>query len=119
MRSGIGAIVLILVLSGCSQALFSGQDVRIEASGETLYIFGRSDWVSRNVCATLTSYTPAVEARWAPIEGRQILRGHVHGCNVIRHIIVCEDGNTACLQHLAGRPALATPSGYLQTEPPR
>jgi hypothetical protein len=119
MRRGIGAIVLTLPLSGCSPALFSGRDVRIEASGETLYIFARSDWVSRNVCTALSGFAPVVEARWAPLEGRQLRLGQVHGCYMIRHIIVCEEGNAACLQHLARRSGPANHSGSLQTEPPR
>lgn len=119
MRSGLGAIVLALAISGCSPALFSGRDVRIEASGETLYIFARSDWVSRNFCSTLSSYAPVVEARWAPIEGRLLRLRQVQGCYMVRQIIVCEEGNDACLQHLARRPGPAAHSGSLQTRPPR
>jgi hypothetical protein len=99
MRSGISSIVLALALSGCSSALFSGEDVRIKASGDTLYIFARSDGVSRNLCATLSGNAPMVEARWAPNEGRVLRVGQVRGCYTVRHIIVCEDGDTACLQH--------------------
>jgi hypothetical protein len=119
MQNGIGAVVLALALSGCSPALFSGRDVRIEASGETLYIFARSDWVSRNVCTTLSGYAPVVEARWAPNEGRLVRLGQVHGCYMVRHIIVCEEGNGACLQHLSRRPVPVKRSEHLQTEPPR
>lgn len=99
MRRGIGSIALALVLSGCSSALFSGEDVRLKASGDTLYIFARSDGVSRNLCATLSGNIPLVEARWAADEGRQIRTGQVRGCYTVRHIIVCEGGDTACLAH--------------------
>jgi hypothetical protein len=99
MRRGVGSIALALFLSGCSSALFSGEDVRIKATGDTLYILARSDGVSRNLCATLNSSVPIVEARWAPNEGRVIQRGPVRGCYTRRHIIVCEDGDSACLAH--------------------
>jgi hypothetical protein len=99
MRRGIGSIALALLLSGCSSALFSGEDVRIKATGDTLYILARSDGVSRNLCATLSGNVPMVEARWASSEGRLMRTGHVRGCYTIRHIIVCEDGDNGCLAH--------------------
>jgi hypothetical protein len=118
MRRRVAAIVLAIVLSGCSPALFDGRDVRMEAAGDTLYIFARSDWVSRNVCATLSGYAPVVEARWAPNEGRHLRLGQVHGCYMIRHIVVCEEGNAACLQQLDRQPGPVR-RGHLQTNPPR
>jgi hypothetical protein len=99
MRAGIGSIVLAVVLSGCSSALFSGQDIRLKASGDTLYILARSNGVSRNLCATLGGNVPVVEARWAPNEGRVIRMGQVRGCHTVRHVIVCEEGDTVCLAH--------------------
>jgi hypothetical protein len=119
MRNSVGAIVLALALSGCSQAFFSSRDIRIEASGETLYLFARSDWISRNVCTTLSNYAPVVEARSAPDEGRLLRLGQVHGCYMIRHIVVCDENSAACLQHLGQRPGPASRNGRLQTEPPR
>jgi hypothetical protein len=99
MRAGIVSIVLAAVLSGCSTALFSGEDVRLKATGDTLYILARSNGVSRNLCATLSGNVPVVEARWAPNEGRVMRMGQVRGCHTIRHVIVCEDGDTACVTH--------------------
>jgi hypothetical protein len=117
MRQGLAAIVLALVLSGCSSAFFSDQDIRIEAADDTLYIFARSDWVSRNVCTTLSGYAPVVEARWAPFEGRQLQTGQVYGCHMIRRVIVCDEGNPKCLQRLGRHSRPATRPGHLQTEP--
>jgi hypothetical protein len=99
MRRGIGSIALALLLSGCGSALFSGEDVRIKATGDTLYILARTDGVSRNLCATLSGNVPMVEARWASSEGRLMRTGQVRGCYTIRHIIVCEDGDNGCLAH--------------------
>jgi hypothetical protein len=81
-------------------------------------MFARTDWVSRNVCATLSGYAPVMEARWAPDEGRQLRLGQVHGCYLIRHIVVCEEGNAACLRHLARRPGRISRE-HLQADPPR
>jgi hypothetical protein len=99
MRTGITSIALAVVLSGCSSALFSGEDVRLKASGDTLYILARSNGVSRNLCATLGGDVPVVEARWASNEGRLMQMGRVRGCHTVRHVIVCEDGDTGCLAH--------------------
>jgi hypothetical protein len=99
MRRGVGPIALALLLSGCSSALFSGEDVRIKATGDTIYIFARTDGVSRNLCATLSNNVPVIEARWASDEGRVMRVGQVRGCYTIRHIIVCEEGDGGCLAH--------------------
>jgi hypothetical protein len=99
MRSRLGSLVLALVLFGCSAPLFSGEDLRLKASGDTLYILARSNGVSRNLCATLGGKVTVVEARWAPDEGRVMQTGRVRGCSTVRHIIVCEDGDTGCLAH--------------------
>jgi hypothetical protein len=100
MPRAIGSIALALLLSGCSSALFSGEDVRIKATGDTIYILARSDGVSRNLCATLSGNVQMVEARWgAPSEGRLMRTGQVRGCYTVRHIIVCEDGDNGCLAH--------------------
>jgi hypothetical protein len=40
-----------------------------------------------------------VEARWAAEEGRVMRMGQVRGCHTVRHVIVCEDGDTGCLAH--------------------
>jgi hypothetical protein len=99
MRAGIGSVVLAVILSGCSAALFSGEDVRLKASGHTPYILARSSGVSRNVCAAQGGRVPVVEARWAAEEGRVMRMGQVRGCHTVRHVIVCEDGDTGCLAH--------------------
>jgi hypothetical protein len=99
MRRGLAPIVLAIALSGCSSVLFSGEDIRLRATGDTLYILARSDGVSRNLCATLSSNVPVVEARWASDEGRVLRTGQVRGCYTVRHIIVCEDGDSRCLAH--------------------
>jgi hypothetical protein len=76
----------------------SGQDLRLHATGDTLYIFARSDGVSRNLCSSLGSDVAFSEGRWAD-EGRAIRTGRLVGCYTVRHVIVCEEGNAACLAH--------------------
>jgi len=99
MRRAVSLGILAVVLSGCGSAVFSGQDLRVKATGDTLYIFARSNGVSRNLCANLGGDVVASEARWAPEEGRTIRTGRVAGCYTVRHVIVCEEGNAACLAH--------------------
>ncbi len=99
MRRTVGLVLVTVALSGCGSALFSGQDLRVKATGDTLYIFARSDGVSRNLCANLGGDVALSEARWAADEGRTIRTGRVAGCYTVRHVIVCEEGNAACLAH--------------------
>ena len=99
MRRVVSLVVLAVALSGCGPTLFSGQDLRVHATGDTLYIFARSDGVSRNLCANLGSDVAFNEGRWASDEGRTIRTGRVVGCYTVRHVIVCEEGHDACLAH--------------------
>jgi hypothetical protein len=99
MRRVVSLIVLAGALSGCGATLFSGQDLKVHATGDTLYIFARSDGVSRNLCANLGSDVAFSEGRWASDEGRSIRTGRLVGCYTVRHVIVCEEGNAACLAH--------------------
>lgn len=99
MHRAVSLAVLAALLSGCGSAVFSGQDLKIKATGDTIYIFARSHGVSRNLCASLGGDVALSEARWAPEEGRSIRTGRVAGCYTVRHVIVCEEGNAACLAH--------------------
>ena len=92
-------LTLVTALAGCSAAGFSGQDVRLRTSGDTLYILARSGNVSRNVCSSLGGDVARAEGRWAAAEGRTIRLGRVEGCHTVRHIIVCADEDGACLAH--------------------
>lgn len=95
-------ITLILVaggLAGCASAPFSGDDVRLRARGDTLYVFARSEGVSRNVCAALGGDVARAEARWVADEGRTMQPGRVTGCYTVRHVIVCADDDAACVAH--------------------
>ena len=104
-RSGtplaLSALLLILLttIAGCSSAGFSGQDVRLRMSGDTLYVLARSGGVSRNFCASLGGDVARAEGRWAAAEGRTMQLGRVAGCHTVRHIIVCADEDGACLAH--------------------
>lgn len=97
----LSALVLALLTAtaGCSSAGFSGEDVRLRTSGNTLYVLARSGDVSRNFCASLGGDVARAEGRWAAAEGRTIQLGRVAGCHTIRHIIVCAEGDGACLAH--------------------
>lgn len=92
-------LTLAVAMVGCASAGFSDRDVRLEASGDTLYLLARSDGMSRNLCASLGGDVTQVEGRLAANEGRTIRIGRVGGCYTIRHIIVCSDGDAACLAH--------------------
>ena len=90
---------LLLAASGCTSAGFSGEDVRLHASGNTLYVMTRSGTVGRSLCASLGGDVARAEGRWAADEGRRIQLGQVAGCHTIRHIIVCSDEDAACVAH--------------------
>jgi hypothetical protein len=96
------APILVLVgmaLSGCGAASYSVPDVRLSPSGDTLYVFARSSGVSRNLCSSLGGDVARVEGRLASAEGRTIRLGHAAGCYTVRHVIVCTEGDAACLAH--------------------
>jgi hypothetical protein len=97
----LSALVLTLLttIAGCSSAGFSGQDVQLRTSGDTLYVLARSPGVSRNLCASLGGDVARAEGRWAAAEGRTMQLGRVAGCHTVRHIIVCSDEDAACLAH--------------------
>lgn len=92
-----GALALLL-LSGCAPHGFSGPDVQIRATPDTVYLLARSEAVSRSLCASLGGDVALVEGRRAPSEGRIMQLARVVGCHTIRHIIVCPDDPT-CLAH--------------------
>ncbi len=92
-------LTLLTTIAGCSSAGFSGQDVRLRTSGDTLYVLARSGDVSRNFCSSLGGDVARAEGRWAAAEGRTIQLGRVAGCHTVRHIIVCSDEDGACLAH--------------------
>ena len=74
-------------------------DLRLKTIGDTIYLRARSDAVSRNQCASLGGDVARVEGRLASTEGRTIQIERVGGCYTVRHVIVCSDGDTACLAH--------------------
>lgn len=74
-------------------------DVRIEASGDTLYVLTRSDSVTRGLCAGLGGDIALAEGRWAAEDGKTIRLGRVTGCHTVRHVVVCAEGDEACLSH--------------------
>jgi hypothetical protein len=88
-----------MVMSGCGITAYSSHDLHLEADGDTLYLFTRNDGVSRNLCATLGGDVTRVEGRLASAEGKTIQIGRVRGCYTVRHVIVCSDGDAACLAH--------------------
>ena len=92
-------LTLLTTIAGCSSAGFSGHDVQLRTSGDTLYVLARSQGVSRNFCASLGGDVARAEARWAATEGRTMQLGRVAGCHTVRHIIVCSDEDGACLAH--------------------
>ncbi len=86
-------------MTACGTAIFSGQDVRLQTSGDTLYVFTRSDGVSRGLCSSLGGDVALAEARRAADEGRTIQLGRSVGCYTVRQIIVCSEENASCLAH--------------------
>jgi hypothetical protein len=93
-------LLTLLATAGCSSAGFSGEDVRLRARGDTLYVMARSGDVSRNFCASLGGDVARAEARWAAAgDGRTMQLGRVAGCHTVRHIIVCSEEDVACLGH--------------------
>jgi hypothetical protein len=99
-RPGLaGALALGLAVAGCAAGpAFSVTDLRLSPVGDTLYVFARSRGVSRNFCSTLGGDVNRAESRLAS-EGRAIQLGRVMGCYTVRHIIVCAEGDDACVAH--------------------
>ena len=97
-RSMVTAL-LALALSGCGAAAFTIHDLKLSASGNTLYVLARSTNVSRNFCATLGGDVARAEGRLASADTRTIRIGRVMGCHTVRHIIVCSEGDADCLTH--------------------
>ena len=62
--------LLALALSGCGAAAFTVHDLKLSASGDTLYVLARSTNVSRNFCATLGGDVALAEGRLASIPAR-------------------------------------------------
>ena len=100
MRLRSMAVILLAAgVTGCGSTAFSIQDVRLQTKGDTLYLFARSDGVSRGLCSSLGGDVTRAEARWAANEGRTMQLGRVGGCHTVRHVIVCTDDNAACIAH--------------------
>ena len=99
LRKAAFASSLLLAATGCSSAGFSGEDVRLHAQGDTLYVMARSGNVSRNLCSSLGGDVARAEGRWAADEGRTIQTGRVAGYFTTRHIIVCSEEDAACVAH--------------------
>jgi hypothetical protein len=88
-----------LGVSACGTANFSVDDLRLSPSGDTLYVFARNSNISRNFCSSLGGDVARVEGRLASADSRTIQLGRVKGCYTARHIIVCAEGDAACLGH--------------------
>ena len=98
-KRAAAAAALGAAVSGCGTMAFSSHDLRLETIGDTIYLLARSDAVSRNLCASLGGDVARIEGRLASAEGRTIQIGRVGGCYTVRHVIVCSDGDPACLAH--------------------
>ena len=99
MRTAITMLALAATLTGCASTTFSDPDMRLQAKGDTLYVFARSEGVSRGLCSSLGGDLAFAEGRWAADEGRSLRLGRVGGCHTIRHVIVCTESDLACLGH--------------------
>ena len=92
-------LTLLTVVTGCSSAGFSGEDVRLHTVGDTVYVRARSTDASRTLCASLGGDAPRAERRSASIAAGTIEPGRVSGCYTVRRIIVCPEEDGACLAH--------------------
>ena len=99
LRRALILLVLGLALSACARPGLTGEDLRLSASGNTLYVFARSDSVSRGLCADLGGDVARAEGRLASTDGKAFQLARVKGCYTVRHIIVCSDGDAACVAH--------------------
>src|SRR5438445_13809723 len=91
----IALVLLAASITGCGATTFSSQDVRLHTAGDTLYLFTRSDGVSRGLCSSLGGDVTRAEARWASNEGRTMQLGRGRGCHNVRPIVVRRDGHAA------------------------
>lgn len=98
-RRAVALFLLGWAIAGCGSGALTSQDLRLSARGNTLYVFARSDGVSRSLCADLGTDVALAEGRVASAEGRTLSIGRVRGCYTVRHIIVCSDGDDACIAH--------------------
>ena len=98
-KAAAAAVALGTAVSGCGTLGYSSHDLRLETIGDTIYLLARSDAVSRNLSASLGGDVARVEGRLASVEGRTMQIGRVGGCHTVRHLIVCSDGDAACLAH--------------------
>ena len=94
-----GAGLLGLLASGCGTFTYSGEDLRVKTAGDTLYLLARSAGVSRNLCAGLGGDAARVAAPSMGGDTRTMQLAQLDGCYTVRHIIVCSDGDGACLAH--------------------
>ena len=92
--------LLGLLISGCGAATFDAQDLKVSASGDTLYVVARNSNVSRNFCSSLGGDVARTEGRLASAaDSRSIRIGRVTGCYTVRHVIVCSEDDQRCLAH--------------------
>jgi hypothetical protein len=89
-------LTLLTAATGCSSTGFSGEDVRLRARGDTLYVLARSSDASRGFCTSLGG--DVAKGHRAPIQGGATEPGRVR-CHTVRRIIVCPDEDRACLAH--------------------
>ena len=96
-QARIGAVGLALLVSGCSGFTYSGEDVRVKTTGDTVYLLARTTGVSRNLCAGLGGDAARDAATQINGDGRAMQVTQLDGCYTVRHVIVCSDGDGACL----------------------
>jgi hypothetical protein len=95
----VGLAGLALLISGCGASTFSAHDLEVRTTGDTVYLMARNTGVSRNLCAGLGGDVARAEAQSAATDGPTIQLARVGGCYTVRHVIVCSDGDAACLTH--------------------
>ena len=96
-QAGIGLAGLAVLTSGCSGFTYSGEDVRVKTTGDTVYLLARTTGVSRNLCAGLGGDAARGAAKQVDGDGRTMQVTQLDDCYTIRHVIVCSDGDGACL----------------------
>ena len=89
--------LLGLVMSGCGGFSYTGQDLRVQTTSDTLYLLARSTGVSRNLCAGLGGDVARATAQAASVDTKAMELAQVEGCYTVRHVIVCSDGDGTCL----------------------
>ena len=101
-RMVIGLAGLGLLTSGCSGFTYSGhdvsgQDVRVKASGDTLYLLARTTGVSRNLSAGLGGDAARVAARPVSTDVGNMLLMQIDGCYTVRRVIVSSESDAPCV----------------------